>query len=466
MPLRAGWHLDAICDHLQAVTDGGLRRLLINIPPGLGKSLLVSVLWPAWVWTARPEWRSIFASYSRDLVVRDAVKSRNLMGEEWYQKNFVDGEWQFSDDMNRKDMFTNTATGRRISISVGSQATGFRGNCIAIDDPLNATDAQSKAARDAVIFWFDTVMQTRVDDPSRDAFVVIMQRLHEEDLSGHILARGGYEHLCLPAEFEGNRKCVTYVRNERFFEDPRTVEGEVLFPALHPQHVLDSNKKTLGSMGYAGQFQQRPGAAEGGMFRYSWWRFWKHPTTKPGNHPRPKQCWDGEAKVAPKYQHVVGSLDAAFKGSATSDYVVFTVWGFHGSEKYLIDMVRAKMDFERTCKAFVELAKKHPNCRKWLVEDKANGPAIVNSLKSIIPGIVEINPEGGKEARAQVMQPFVEAGQVFLPDGVEWLQDYVDEFAVFPNGKHDDQIDSSSQAIIHVAANPDVIRTMMLLSKL
>lgn len=471
MPLRPGWHLDAICDHLQAVSDGGIRRLLINIPPGLGKSLLVSVLWPSWVWARNPGWRSIFSSYSHDLVVRDAVRARNLMMETWFQEAFVEGRWQFSDDMNRKDMYTNTRTGRRISLSVGSQATGFRGNCIAIDDPLNAKDAPSKVKRDACLFWFDQVMQTRVDDPSRDSFVVIMQRLHEEDLSGHILARGGYEHLCLPAEFVGERKCVTYFKRpdgtkEKLFEDPRTREGEVLFPALHPQEILDARKKELGSVGYAGQFGQSPGAAEGGLFKYAWWRFWKHEGTKPGNAPRPRQCWQGEAKILPKFHQIIGSLDAAFKETEESDYVVFTVWGIYGVEKYLLDIVRGRMDFSKTQKTFIELAKKHPQCRKWLVEDKANGPAIVTSLKAIIPGIVPVTPEGGKEARAAVMQPFVEAGQVYLPDGAPWVQDYVDEFAVFPNGKHDDQIDSSTQMVVFISANPEIIRAMMLVSNM
>lgn len=471
MPLRPGWHIDAICDHLQAVSDGHIQRLLVNIPPGLGKSILVSVLWPAWVWARRPGWRSIFSSYSHDLVVRDATRSRALMNEPWYQEAFVRGEWEFSSDMNRKDMYTNTATGRRISISVGSQATGYRGNCVAVDDPLNVSASSSEISRKEVLTWWDQAMQTRVDDPVKDSFVVIMQRLHEEDLSGHILEMGGYEHLCLPAEFETSRKCVTYIKRdgkqEKFFEDPRTVEGQILFPDLHPKEVLDKRKKELGSTGFAGQFQQRPASASGGMFRYSWWKFWRYTTHSPGSLPRDKHYNQEPARILPdKFHQIIGSVDAAFKGKEESDYVVATVWGVVGQDWYLIDMVRAKMEFEDTCKVLKNLSQKHSKCRRWLVEDKANGPAIVNTLRATIPGIMALSPEGGKEARASAIQPAVEAGQVFLPDGVEWVGAFIEEFALFPNAKHDDQVDSTSQAMVYIMANPNVLRAMMLVQNM
>ena len=212
MPLRMNWHVECIADHLQAVTEEKIRKLLINIGPGYAKSIITCVLWPSWEWAVDPTTQSIFASYAQSLAERDSVRCRDLMLTEWYQQTFVNGAWDFNPAQNRVDDFANTMKGHRQCLSVGSKATGYRGNKVVCDDSLNVTDANSKIARDTATYWWSKVMPTRINDPAKGAHVMIGQRAHEEDPSGFILEGGGYEHLCLPTEFEGDRRCVTYYR--------------------------------------------------------------------------------------------------------------------------------------------------------------------------------------------------------------------------------------------------------------
>jgi predicted phage terminase large subunit-like protein len=469
-PYRDNWHVRAVCEHLEAVSRGWIKNLVVNIPPGHLKSTLVSVCWPAWIWTWRPEWRGIFSSYALDLATRDATRTRTLMDSEWYQSSFVHGRgpggkplWRFSDDMNRKDMYTNTRTGLRMSIGVGSKATGFRGNAVVVDDPLNAKDAPSKLARDEVIYWWDKVMSSRVNVPERDAFVIIMQRLHEDDLTGHVLRQGGYEHLCLPSEFDPRRRTVTRARGEEFFRDPRAEAGELLFPEMFTPAVLAQAKHRLGADGYAGQHEQNPTAAEGGAFKYAWWRFFRS-SLYGGSAPRPRLCSDAPAVELPaKLPLVIGTVDCAFKDRDENDYVAAGIIGAEGANRYLLHRTKKHLDFTATCKELLELQKRFPRVRKWLVEDKANGPAVVTALRGKLPGIVEVTPDGGKEARAAACSPQVEAGQVLLPEGAEWVEDFVDECAAFPRGRHDDQVDMLSQGLNYLT-NPDGLRLLNLIS--
>jgi len=223
-PYVHGWHIDLICDHLEAITRGKLRNLVINIPPRHMKSLLVSVLWPAWAWTRRPEMRWLFASYAQSLATRDSLKMRRLVLSPWYQRLWG-GEFALTSDQNAKVRFENDRTGYRLATSVGAIATGEGGDVVAVDDPHSASQARSEAERENALIWWDETMSTRLNDPRRGAKVIVMQRLHECDLSGHVLAQGGYEHLCLPAEYEPERSCVTSVGS-----DPREEPGEPIWP--------------------------------------------------------------------------------------------------------------------------------------------------------------------------------------------------------------------------------------------
>lgn len=447
-PLRWNWHIDAVCRALEGVSRGQVRKLIINIPPGTMKSILVSVMWPAWVWTWRPGWRGLFSSYALDLAMRDSVRCRSVVESEWYRTTFGP-EWALSGDQNVKSFFENTARGFRMAISVGGAGTGFRGDAVVVDDPLKASDAYSDAKRAEALEWWTKTMPTRVNDPATGAFVIVMQRLHEQDLTGHMLHHGGYAHLCLPSEYDpeltctcGQRPCVTGVLGKM---DPRTRAGDLLFPEMFTREVLDELKgpAALGSMGYAGQHQQRPVPADGGMFKPQWWRFWRH-----SHQPEIAELSARTVVLPDKFDWKGLSWDCAFKGTASSDKVAGGAWGGVGAERYLLDLEWDNMDFPETMRRIKAQAGRHPEAREVLVEEAANGHAVIAMLKGEIRGLIAVKPEGGKESRCAATSPQVEAGQVFLPLHAPWRDRYMDEHTAFPKGAHDDAIDQQSQILL------------------
>ncbi len=256
-----GWHIDAIAAHLEAVTRGEITRLLINVPPGMTKSLMVGVLWPAWEWGPRalPQHRFVGAAHAQDLAVRDNMRMRRLVKSEWYQALWP---LALAADQDAKLKFENAATGYRAAVAATAM-TGHRGDRVLYDDPHSVEGALSDIQRTAVLRVFSETVTTRLNSPERSAIVVVMQRLHEQDLSGHILERElGYEHLCLPMEFEADRRCRTGIG----FADPRQADGELLFPERFPAEVVARDKLAMGALAAAGQFQQRPTPRGGGMF--------------------------------------------------------------------------------------------------------------------------------------------------------------------------------------------------------
>lgn len=260
-PLVWGRHMDAICEHLAAITSGDIKRLLINVPPGHSKSSLVSVFWPAWMWLRRPDWRLLSASRGLELAIRDATKARFLMNSDWYKETFQP-EWGWSGDQNIKSFYQNTARGERKAVSVGSYITGWRGDGGILDDPLDAMDAYSEVARNEANKWLDESFSNRLRDPQKGFLVIIMQRLHEDDPSGHVLAQGGYEHVMLPSYFEENRRYRTSVGI-----DWCTKNGELLFPERFTAQVLEAEEHRMTTLPFAGQHQQRPSAASGTIIK-------------------------------------------------------------------------------------------------------------------------------------------------------------------------------------------------------
>ncbi len=447
-PLVWGRHMDIVCDALQAtVTGEGPQNLLINIPPGLSKSLLTSVFMPAWFWLRKPRWSAVFASGNEKVSTRDSMKCRDLIKSEWYINTFKPS-WKLSDDQDTKTQFRNTAGGTRLSLTVGGDVTGIRANCLAIDDPLDAKDAPSKLKRDSANYWYDTAFANRVNDAQKSTRIIIAQRLHEEDLPGHVIAQGNFHHICLPMEFEPNHpyRCPL---------DWRTAEGELLFPERFPRHILEQEKTRLGSSGAAGQLQQRPMPAGGGMFQDKWWRFWRKDDNQVEVAARPHGCSQHVAVILPEtFDEIITSLDANFKEATDNDYVALQTWGRKGSNKFLLARCHVRVGFVGTCDALRAAARqgygKANRCpRKHLVEDKANGSAIIETLKDKISGIIAVNPEGGKESRASAVSPQVEAGNVYLPDGAPWLDEFIGEHSGFPKAAHDDEVDALSQALLY-----------------
>ncbi|MBZ5601561.1 MAG: phage terminase large subunit [Acidobacteriia bacterium] len=457
-PFVPGWHIDAIVDHLEAVSRGEIRNLLINVPPRHMKSLLVSVFWPAWEWIRYPERRWLFSSYAAQLSIRDSVKCRRLIESSWYRALWGH-VFKLTGDQNAKSRFDNDRSGYRLATSVGGSVTGEGGDRIVCDDPHKVDEVESDGVRKASIDWWDIAMSTRVNDPKTSSKVVVMQRCHQQDLSGHLLEQGGFEHLCLPAEYEGS-KHVTSIG----FSDPRTANSELLWPQRFGTGEIADLKRALGSYASAGQLQQRPSPAEGGMIKRHWFRFWQ----KPGANlpavlvrlPDGSQHWVVAEEIG-FVEDQAQSWDCSFKDLETSDYVVGQVWGRIGARFLLLDQIRERMDCPSTVKSVHQMSTRWPGCAAKLIEDKANGSAVIQMLSNQIPGIIAVNPSGGKIARASAISPLVEAGNVYLPHPqmFPWVQDLIEECAAFPNAAHDDQVDAMTQVLLRWNATPlyDVI---------
>ena len=292
-------------------------------------------------------------------------------------------------------------------------------------------------------------MATRLNDLNTGHKVVIQQRLHEADLSGDLLTRGAYEWLCLPAEFEPERRCVTSLG----WTDPRQQPGDLLWPEKVTRRNLEELKISLGSYRYAGQYQQRPAPAEGGIFKRIWWRFWRpaHIELRPVEVKTP----DGGLVTIPavpipaQFDKQIHSWDLAFKDRPTSDFGVVQVWGAIKADRYLLDQRRERLDMPATKEAVKEMCRKWPKAATILVEDKANGPAVIQELRHDVSGLIAVNPEGGKTVRAHAVSAQVESGNVYLPhpDIAPWVWDFIEEAAAFPNCRNDDQVDAMTQAL-------------------
>ena len=360
----ANWHFDAVADHLEAVSRGQIRRLLICIPPRHGKSTQVSILWLPWHWLRNPARRFLFTSYSAELAERHSVACRRVIESQWYQQRWAD-RFQLTADQNEKNRYENNKSGCRLAIGVGGAATGEGGDIIVVDDPHNVRYAESDTIRQTTAEWWSRVMSTRNNDPRSGARVIVMQRVHENDLAGHMLRQGGYETLILPTEYEGS----TYVAGIGW-HDPRTEKGELLWKERFGAAEVEEQKRDLGSYAAAAQLQQRPAPAEGGILKRAWWKLLRE-------MPR-------------KFDEMIQSWDCSFKETSSSDYVVGQVWGRIGADKYLVDQVRRRMDCPTTIQEIVRLSEKYPNAKTKLIEDKANGPAVVAMLKHQLTGLIPV----------------------------------------------------------------------------
>jgi predicted phage terminase large subunit-like protein len=292
-------------------------------------------------------------------------------------------------------------------------------------------------------------MSTRLNDLARGHKVVIQQRLHEADLTGDLLTKGGYELLCLPAEFEPERRCVTSIG----WSDPREQCGGLLWPQKVTNADLEELKRSLGAYRYAGQYQQRPSPAEGGIFKRVHLRYWRPAHLElPPVHVRNSDTAVLHIPAMPipaQFDTMIQSWDMAFKDKSTSDYVVGQVWGALKADRFLLDQHRQRMDMPATKEAVRAMSDRWPRAAAKLVEDKANGPAVIQELKHDVSGLIEVTPEGGKMARAHAVSPQVEAGNVYLPHPAiaPWVAEFIEEACAFPNGRYDDQVDAMTQAL-------------------
>lgn len=446
--LEWGWHMQAVCDALQDVDAGRVRRLLINVPPGFSKSLLTSVFFPAWQWLRRPSQRTLFLSHDGDLATRDSRRMRILILSGPYRALLSRAQgrhaWALTADQNQKVNFENTSRGFRYCGPIGGAVTGKRGDMIVVDDPHDAKDAtigtpdQIRARMEEATNIFRGTIQSRLNDRRTDPIVVIMQRLHERDLSAWCMAEG-WSTLILPMRFDPGRADP---------RDRRTQPGELLDPIRFPEEEVAALERTLGARQAAGQLEQRPMPDAGGLFRREW--------------------FSRRFDAPPARASVAFSVDATFRDTATADYVVIQVWAWvPGSpDRWLLDMRRERMAYTATRQTLRDLA------AVWrpvaiLIEAKANGDALIDDLRRQIPGVIGFEPGArSKYERAQVgSAPAAEAGQILLPTSAPWVDTFIEEHVTFPVGAHDDTVDAASQFCLWIEArsgNPlDAIRQRM-----
>jgi predicted phage terminase large subunit-like protein len=495
--LEWNWHIDALADHIQWVLENWMRKqrdrsyemevqnLLINIPPGTMKSRIVMVCAHAWMWIHCPSWRLIALSANPEVAQRDARYTRDLITSEWYQTWFRP-TWTIKEDQDAVSNFANTAGGSRQSKGITAQIVGQRADALFVDDPQDPKEAHSEAARRAVITAWDSAIENRVNDLRSSVRIGVMQRLHEADWSAHVLGQGKWHHLCLPLEFETHRHCRTAMpvdAKNRYrarltasgelegddrvgpllgWADPRVTDGEILHRArFTPQVVLE--QKAKGSLYYAGQQQQRPAPMEGGIFKRRYWKFFRLIGEPAGPHGRPHGCLTeselAAREVDPKrFDWISVTVDATFGKSANADNVGLLVIAGIKADRFVLFDGSKKMDILETIAAIKRMRSFWPSARKTLIEKKANGDAILTILGPELPGLIPVEPEGGKVARANAMQPSVESGNWYLLEGAAWLDDLVDEFATFPNGAHDDRVDGCSQLAIYYGISPAAAR--------
>lgn len=425
-----GWHLDAIAEHLEAITDGRINRLLINVPPGTMKSLLTSVLWPAWEWgpKGRPSLRYLTTSYAEKYVKRDSRRMRDLVQSEWYRSLWPEVELVRAGESS----FANTKTGFREGVPFAS-LTGGRGDRVIIDDPHSTESSESDADRATTTRIFRESVPTRLNDPKSSAIIVIMQRLHEDDVSGQIMKLGlGYEHLMLPMEFEPDRACSTSIG----FTDPRTEDGELLFPARFPREVVERDKIPMGSYAVAGQFQQRPAPRSGGMFQRGDFEI---VDAVPANAVRCR-AWDFAATQP--------------KPGKQPDWTVGLRMAKVGETFYVEDVRR-----DRWSPADVEKNLKNTASQDGLMvrvrmpEDPgAAGKSDAATKIKLLAGydVKTVRPTGEKSVRAKPASAQAEAGNVKLVRG-PWNDAFLDEVCSFPNAQHDDQVDAFADALNELA---------------
>jgi len=435
--LQWNWHLDLICHYLTLIRNqrfkkvcGELEGIIFNVPPRTMKSLLITVFFPIWVWTSDPARRFMFVSYSEKLSTQHSVFRRSVIESDWYQQRWG-RVFSFSRDQNLKSHYENSRRGTMFSTGMQATATGLGGDILIFDDPLNPEQAVSQAEREAVNLRFDATFRSRINDPKTGVKIIIMQRLHELDLTGHVLSRerSRWEHVRLPATAETDALWRFPSRRKR----QPVKAGDLLWPERLPQSFLDSQRIGMGSWAFNGQYQQNPAPLDGGIIKRSWVRFYR--------------------QLPEKFDFMVQSWDCTFSGGAENDFVAGQVWARCGGKYYMLPF-RAydRLDFGPTMAAIKSCHGQFPQAHAILIEDKANGPAIISELQKEISGVVAVNPEGGKLARAQAMAPLWEAGNIELPDPqvfhAPWVEDYLHNICAFPKAAHDDDMDSTSQALI------------------
>ena len=481
---RDNWHIGAVCEHLQAVTAGEIRWLIITMPPRTMKSLSVSVCWQVWEWITFPHTRWIFASYAQFLSTRDTVKARRVIQSPWYQERWGD-VYQLAGDVNQKTNFENDHRGWRLATSPESVGTGEGGDRQVFDDLHNVREAESDLVREGVITWIDETMPTRFNDISTGTRVLVMQRVHGRDAAGHLLKEGGYEWLCLPMRFEPSR-LVQYKNdgspNEDYtpptsigFVDPRKEEGELLWPEHMPLVEVDRIENSMGPYATAGQMQQRPTPRGGGMFKRENLRVIEE--LPEDVVLRLVRSWD-YAATDPEKQ-------LSFTDPDYTCGVLCGVTPEMDPDFYVLNVIRFRLDpGERDEQILAIAGMDGVKVTIWIEQEPgASGKSQIVAARKMLTGFA-VNPPrvdpmpaapgqrsrvgtkeagvptGNKVTRAEPLATYVHRRKVYLLRGA-WNTEYIDELTQFPTSAKKDQVDASSQGFMRLTEKTPSIAELM-----
>ncbi len=433
------WHAEVLAAKLQGVGEGSVRRLVVNVPPRHLKSLAASVALPAWLLGHDPTLAVVNVTYAQDLSEKFARDCRAVMTSPWYQSLF---STRLGSSREPLAELATTSGGFRMATSVGGVLTGRGADVILIDDPLKPTDAMSESRRRAANDWFDSTLYSRLNDKARGKIIIVMQRLHEDDLAGHVLKHEAWDVVSFPAIAEDDERfAIETPFGPKEFRRPA---GEALAPAREPLATLERIRATIGEMNFASQYQQSPAPAGGGMIKAAWFR--RFPL---GEISSPPDLIRGRG-----FDRIIQSWDTANKPSALSDYSVCTTWGLMGPNFYLLDVVRRKLSYPELKRAVLDQDQRF-SPEAILIEDRASGTQLIQEL--IAQGCsraTRFSPSGDKVMRLHAQAATIENGFVWLPETAPWLADYLAELLAFPAGRHDDQVDSTAQALAWAKQRP------------
>ncbi len=423
--LKWNWHHDLICEHLQAVELGQIQRLIINVAPRSTKSLITTVSFPAWVWLRNPKARFLFGSYADTLATKHSILRRNIIESPWYQTGYSQ-RFRLSDDVNTKSDFTNNHTGQMKAAGIKGSVIGEGGDYIIIDDPHNPKGAESDLDRESVLQGFDLGWSTRLNDKKTGKIIVIMQRLHDRDLTGHLLEKGGYTHLKIPSVAEERTTVLFPVSKKTIVRE----QGEFMHPERDGPAEIEQAKQDLGPYGFSGQHQQDPTPASGGLFKDHMFDFLAPPDQL-------------------EYRFI--TADTAYTDKQSSDFTAFAAWGFSKGELYLLDLFKRQInasEVEAVAVSFIKRFQQY-GFRGAYIEPKGHGIYLNQALPKhgvIVPGEVDrreffSDRKWDKVARASNVVPHLAARRVHINPNIPEKESILSEVLRFPKAPHDDVTD-------------------------
>ena len=418
-PLVPCWHHQAIASVLEHVASGKLKRVLITMPPRSLKSHMISVAFPAWLMGLDPTKRIITTSYGEELAVTFANEWRRILQSQWYK--FAFPKAQVSPRKNREGETHLTKGGSRLSLSAGGPLTGRGADLIIVDDPLKSSDAYFEAARSRINDWFGQTLVSRLNNKRTGAIIVVMQRLHPDDLAGNLIEKGEWVHLNLPAIAPTNT-----LIDLGHGKEMQWLAGEPLQLQREPLDILESLKRDIGTRDFNAQYLQTPVPDEGNVIKLTYF-----------------QRGTPETDASGKTELVI-SVDTANVGKKTSDFSVIQVWQTFGKSFLLVDQVRGQWDYPKLRSELASISEKLGRPR-ILIEEAGVAFALIKEIRLDGHNAKVVRPIGSKEQRLAKVLPMIESEHIFLPEHAGWLGDFEAEIAAFPAGRYDDQVDAMTQ---------------------